>query len=500
MLSASQTDPGLADEAVDVDAAARGRGRGHRSCARHAADGRHRREAPAVDLCGADRYPEVAGCDDDVDPRAVDVDRTAGRPGLGIDLEERRPTSRDPEVVAQDRQALGGLVAHDWPGASPRSGQVDAEEGVVAMVDDPRPRPGEDHVGRPVPTATRATTLFLDGETRTTRARWSSATQTGPPPIQMLYGADAPHPDSPRNARAAWVDAVERRARVERPDGTEADGDGDHRPAEPHRGGAPSPREIEAQKTSLLLARDPGGAAPECEGHRRPERSGPGACADGSRLRDPPLAGQQRGSPALRTKCSDAGGSATTSAANFTRPPRKYRRIRTSLATNSQQVQPYDSGVPKADQGKSSSCRSSTRAGSSLGCSSTRSWRRPASRQASSRSSGGSTHSSPLPPVGSQPRRDYRRRRSATTFAASWSVATPGRSPIRPTAARITSCSRTRGGARPLRSPAIVAAFRRVGRNLERPASEYVTSARGLRTALKQALAETQSSVRGAPL
>ena len=41
----------------------------------------------------------------------------------------------------------------------------------------------------PSPTTIRATTMPVRGETRTTRAPWSSATQTEPPPIQMLYAA-----------------------------------------------------------------------------------------------------------------------------------------------------------------------------------------------------------------------------------------------------------------------------------------------------------------------
>src|SRR4051812_6970197 len=44
----------------------------------------------------------------------------------------------------------------------------------------------------PSPTAMRATTRFLDGEIRNTRAPWSSATHTEPAPIQMLYAAVAP--------------------------------------------------------------------------------------------------------------------------------------------------------------------------------------------------------------------------------------------------------------------------------------------------------------------
>ena len=38
----------------------------------------------------------------------------------------------------------------------------------------------------PLPAGTWATTLFVFGFTRTTFAPWSSATQTEPPPIQML--------------------------------------------------------------------------------------------------------------------------------------------------------------------------------------------------------------------------------------------------------------------------------------------------------------------------
>ena len=44
----------------------------------------------------------------------------------------------------------------------------------------------------PSPTRMRATTLFLAGDTRRIRAAWSSATQTAPAPIQMLYAAVAP--------------------------------------------------------------------------------------------------------------------------------------------------------------------------------------------------------------------------------------------------------------------------------------------------------------------
>lgn len=44
--------------------------------------------------------------------------------------------------------------------------------------------------------------------------------------------------------------------------------------------------------------------------------------------------------------------------------------------------------------------------------------------------------------------------------------------------------------------PAVVAAFGRVARHLERPAAEHVTSTRELRRALKQALAETEGGVR----
>ena len=44
----------------------------------------------------------------------------------------------------------------------------------------------------PSPTEIRATTLSEDGETRRTAAPWSSATQTAPAPIQMLYAACAP--------------------------------------------------------------------------------------------------------------------------------------------------------------------------------------------------------------------------------------------------------------------------------------------------------------------
>ena len=44
----------------------------------------------------------------------------------------------------------------------------------------------------PSPTGMRATTLFVFGETRTTRAPWSSATHTEPAPTQMLYAAAVP--------------------------------------------------------------------------------------------------------------------------------------------------------------------------------------------------------------------------------------------------------------------------------------------------------------------
>lgn len=42
--------------------------------------------------------------------------------------------------------------------------------------------------------------------------------------------------------------------------------------------------------------------------------------------------------------------------------------------------------------------------------------------------------------------------------------------------------------------PAVVAAFRRVAGHLERPASEHAASARELRRALKQAIAETEAA------
>jgi hypothetical protein len=43
----------------------------------------------------------------------------------------------------------------------------------------------------PSPTARRFT-LPVAGATRRTAAPWSSATQIEPPPIQMLYAAEAP--------------------------------------------------------------------------------------------------------------------------------------------------------------------------------------------------------------------------------------------------------------------------------------------------------------------
>lgn len=44
--------------------------------------------------------------------------------------------------------------------------------------------------------------------------------------------------------------------------------------------------------------------------------------------------------------------------------------------------------------------------------------------------------------------------------------------------------------------PAVVAAFQRVARHLERPAAEHVASARELRSALRRALAEKEGGVR----
>ena len=190
MLSASQTAPRPDGEAVDVDAAARGRDGGHlarRVVTRRTAVivGKPVRSTASV-RTGTQSASAVATTSI---PVPCDVHRAAGRAGLRIDLEERHAAPRDPDAAAEQREALGCGVAcrRRSRGASRRSSRVDAEERVVAV----GRRPRRSSRRRPCRPARRRPGCARPPCSPTVRcaatpAPWSSATQTAPAPIQML--------------------------------------------------------------------------------------------------------------------------------------------------------------------------------------------------------------------------------------------------------------------------------------------------------------------------
>ena len=244
----------------------RGRARSRRSSRSrrsHAAKRSHRRKAGAVDRRGPDGDPQRIRGRDDVDAGAADVDRAAGRSARRVHLEERHAAPRDPEPVAEKRQALGGRVL---PPTMPR--RV-ASLVAVSMRNSVLSRwvmtqafvPAKTMSAGPSPTGIRAITLFVErGDPKDLGALIVGDPDRAGSGPDVVRGARAerdplrdPRACGDRSGRASSRCRAPRRSRSRR------------RRRSPRRRDAPSPsaarRQADPHDPRLLLARDPRGAA-----------------------------------------------------------------------------------------------------------------------------------------------------------------------------------------------------------------------------------------------